>query len=128
MEHPKLPKILAALSDDASLELFKLVAAGNINSYDLKTQMKLTKKQYYSRLHRLVQSGLIRRKDSLYCLTTFGKIFHDSELVVENALDNFWKMKALDSLEVAEDIPADEQKKFVETLIKYEGIKTIISK
>jgi predicted transcriptional regulator len=127
MEHPKMAKILAALSNDASHELFKIVAAGKISTYDLKTQMKLTKKQYYSRLHRLIQSGLIRRKDSLYCLTTFGKIFYDSQIVVENALDNFWKMKAMDSLELAEGIHPDERKELLETLMKNNDVKAILS-
>jgi predicted transcriptional regulator len=127
MEHPKMAKILAALSNDASLELFKLVAAGNINCHDLKSQMKLTKKRYYSRLHRLVQSGLIRRKDSLYCLTTFGKIFYDSQIVVENALNDFWRMKAIDSIELAEGIHPDKRKELLETLIKNNDVKAILS-
>jgi predicted transcriptional regulator len=128
MENPKMAKILAALSDDASLELFKLVAAGNINSHDLKNQMKLTKKQYYSRLYRLIQSGLIRRKDSLYCLTTFGKIFYNSQILVENALNDFWRMKAIDSLELAEGIHPDERKELLETIIKNNEVKAILSK
>ncbi|MFY3741815.1 MAG: putative transcriptional regulator [Candidatus Nitrosomirales archaeon] len=128
MEHPKIAEVLAAISDDASLELFKVVALADINSYDLKGKMKLTRKQYYSRLFRLTRSGLIRRKDNLYSLTTFGKIFYDAETTIENALNNFWRMKAIDSLEIADGIPPEEHQKLIETLIKDQGIKTILSK
>jgi predicted transcriptional regulator len=128
MEHPKIAEVLAAISDDASLELFKVVALADTNSYDLKGKMKLTRKQYYSRLFRLTRSGLIRRKDNLYSLTTFGKIFYDAETTIENALNNFWRMKAIDSLEIADGIPPEEHQKLIETLIKDQGIKTILSK
>ena len=33
-----------------------------------------SKKQYYSRLKRLVDAGLIEKQESLYKLTTFGSL------------------------------------------------------
>jgi predicted transcriptional regulator len=128
MEHPKIADVLAAISDDASLELFKLVAQADISSYDLKNKTKLTRKQYYSRLFRLTRSGLIRRKDNVYSLTTFGKIFYDAVKTIENALNNFWRMRAIDSLEIADGIPPEEHQRLIETLLKDQEIKTILSK
>ena len=128
MEPPKIAEIMSAISDDFSLELFKLVALTNCNSHDLKSKTKLTRKQYYSRLYRLTRCGLIKRRDNMYSLTTFGRILFDAEATVENALSNFWRIKAIDSLEVVDGIPLDEHKRLIETLIKDQGIKSILAK
>lgn len=127
MQPPKMAEVLAAISDDSSLELFKLVAIANCSSYDLKNKMKLTRKQYYSRLYRLTRTGLIRKKDNMYSITTFGKIFYDAQTTVENALNNFWRMKAIDSLEAADGIPLEEHKRLIETLIKDHEIQSILT-
>lgn len=128
MEPPKIAEIMSAISDDPSLELFKLVAQANCNSHDLKSKTKLTRKQYYSRLYRLTRCGLIKRRDNMYSLTTFGRILFDAEATVENALGNFWRIKAIDSLEVVDGIPIEEHKRLIETLIKDQGIKSILAK
>lgn len=128
MEPPKMAEVLAAISDDSSLELFKLVALADSSSHDLKSKTKLTRKQYYSRLSGLTRSGLIRKKENMYSLTTFGRILYDAEMKVENALNNFWRIRAIDSLEVADGIPVEEHKKLIETLINDHEIQSILSR
>lgn len=123
----KMSDVLDAISDDASLELFKLVALTNGPSNVLRSNMKITRKQYYSRLFKLVECGLIKRKDNKYFLTTLGKVMYDAQATIENALNNYWKIRAVDSLEIAEGIPAEEQKKLIETLIQDQGIKSILT-
>jgi predicted transcriptional regulator len=109
--------VLQAVSDDASLELFRLVALTNGTSEVIRSNMKITRKQYYSRLYKLVQCGLIKRKDNRYFLTTLGKVMYDAQGTVENALSNYWKIRAVDSLGIADGIPVEEQKKLIETLM-----------
>jgi predicted transcriptional regulator len=128
MAQPKVAEVLNAISDDSSLELFKLVALANCSSNELKSKTKLTRKQYYSRLYRLTRNGLIRKKDNMYTLTTFGRILYDAEVKVESALNDFWRIRAIDSLEVADGIPAEEQRRLIETLIKDREIQSILSK
>lgn len=128
MNSPKIAEVFAAISDDSSLELFRIVALANSTSHDLRDKTKLTRKQYYSRLHRLTKSGLVRRKDKSYSLTTLGKILFDAETTVEGALENFWRIRAIDSLEASDGMPTEEHKKLIETLINDESIKTILAK
>ncbi len=64
--------VLRTIADDKSLELFATVAAETIDSKNLKNRIKLTRKQYYSRLSRMTRAGLVRRKNGKYILTTFG--------------------------------------------------------
>jgi hypothetical protein len=118
--------VLRSISDDKSLELFRTVASETIDSKNLKNRTKLTRKQYYSRLSRMTRTGLVRKKNGKYILTTFGKIVYESQLTVENALNNYWKLKAIDSLETSNELPKEEQQKLIETLLDNREIKEIL--
>jgi predicted transcriptional regulator len=74
--------VLRTISDDKSMELFKIIAQGSIESESLKSKTKLTRKQYYSRLSRMTKAGLVRKKSGKYLLTAFGKIVYDAEITV----------------------------------------------
>ncbi|HKZ60962.1 MAG TPA: hypothetical protein VJZ68_00915 [Nitrososphaera sp.] len=124
----KISAVLDAISDDASLELFKLVALTNGTSDVLRSRMNITRKQYYSRLYKLIHCGLIKRKDNQYFLTALGRVMYDSQTTIENALSNYWKIKVVDSLGIAEEISLVDQKKLIETLIQDQGIKNILTK
>lgn len=124
----KTSAVLDAISDDASLELFRLVALTNGTSDVLRSNMKLTRKQYYSRLFKLVQCGLIKRTDNKYFLTALGRVMYDAQATIENALNNYWKIKAIDSFKIAKGIPLEEQKRLIETLIQDQEIKNILTK
>jgi predicted transcriptional regulator len=120
--------VLRTIADDKSLELFSTVALETIDSKNLKNKTKLTRKQYYSRLARMTRAGLVKRKNSKYILTTFGKIVYESELTIQNALNNYWKLKAIDSLETANELPKEEQQKLIETLLDNQELKGILVK
>ncbi len=53
-----LGEVIKLISDDKSLLIFKTVflASGDTGE-NLRTQFKLTKKQYYSRMSRLTKAG-----------------------------------------------------------------------
>src|SRR5919197_534392 len=120
--------VLRSIADDKSLELFRTVALETIDSKNLKNRTRLTRKQYYSRLSRMTRTGLVRKKNSKYILTTFGKIVYESQMTVENALNNYWKLKAIDSLETSNELPQEEQRKLIETLLDNQEIKQILVK
>lgn len=127
MRSLKTSIVLNAVSDDASLELFKLVALTNGTSEVLRSRMNITRKQYYSRLCNLVQCGLIKRKDSKYFLTALGRVMYDAQITIENAISDYWKLKAIDSIRITSDIPLVEQKKLIETIIEDPGIKNALT-
>jgi hypothetical protein len=108
------------------MELFSTVALETIDSKNLKSRTKLTRKQYYSRLSRMIKVGLVRRKNGKYILTTFGKIVYESKVTIENALINYWKLKAIDSLETSNEVPKEEQQKLIEALLDNEEIRGIL--
>jgi predicted transcriptional regulator len=120
--------ILRTIADDKSLELFKTIANGTIDSEDLKSKTKLTRKQYYSRLSRMTRAGLVRKKSGKYLLTAFGKIVYDTQATVDLALSSYWKLKAIDSLEMSNELPKEEQQKLIDALLDNQEIKGILVK
>jgi predicted transcriptional regulator len=122
-----LAKVLKSISDDESLELFRSIALKDSDSESLRNRTKMTRKQYYSRMSRLMKAGLIRRKNGKHTLTTFGKVIYDTQITIENAINNYWKLKAIDSLEMSKDLPAEERKKLIDSLIENNGIREILA-
>ncbi|MER3408383.1 MAG: hypothetical protein C4292_06620 [Nitrososphaera sp.] len=120
--------ILRTISDDKSMDLFRTIASGSIDSESLKGKTKLTRKQYYSRLSRMTKAGLVRKKSGKYTLTAFGKVVYDSQATVDSALSNFWKLKAIDSLEMSNELPKEEQQKLIDTLLDNKELKGILVK
>jgi len=120
--------VFRTIADDKSLDLFRTIAQGVIDSETLKNKTKLTRKQYYSRLARMTKAGLVRKKSGKYLLTAFGKVVHDSQLTVENALTSYWKLRAIDSLETSNELPKEEQQKLIDALLDDQEIKGILVK
>ncbi|MEO9320082.1 MAG: hypothetical protein ABI361_05360 [Nitrososphaera sp.] len=120
--------ILESISDEGSLELFRLIAREAGDSESLRSKIKLTRKQYYSRLFKLTQSGLVKRKENQYVLTALGRVVHDCEETISTGLANYWKIKAIDSIDIADGTPNEEQRKLLELLIKDQDLKKILSK
>jgi hypothetical protein len=121
-------KIFESLSDEQSVKLFTTIAAQGIYSTELRTQVVLTRKQYYSRISRMIKVGLIKRRSGKLVMTAFGKIVWESQKIVEAANKNQWKLKVLDSIDVSEELPKDERRKLLDNLIENRYMREILSK
>jgi hypothetical protein len=122
------PSVVRVIAEEKSWRLFRSIAQGTFDSKSLKSNSKLTRKQYYSRLSRMTRSKLVTRRNGGYRLTTFGKIVYEFQLLLENALENQWKLKAIDSLELSKDLPEEERQKLIDTLIEDQSLKQILIK
>jgi predicted transcriptional regulator len=118
--------ILAAISDKQSLELFRYIAVTNGDSESLRAKLNLTRKQYYSRLSRMTKAGLVKRKNGKHSLTAFGKVVYDAQTTIEKAVNNYWKLKAVDSLEMSDELPREERAKLIDNLLDNKDIKEIL--
>lgn len=117
--------ILNALSDDKALDIFKIIAVSNCDSNILITKTKLTLKQYYPKMDRLIKAGLVRKKDRNYGLTSFGKVFYNLYITAETALSSYWKLKAIDSFD---SLSKEEYHRSIDGLIDNYSIKRILTK
>jgi len=121
--------ILRAISYDKSLVLFNTVALEAGNSDILKARLELTRKQYYSRMSDLIDTGLIIRKNGKYFLTSFGKVVYEAQMIIGKGIQNYWKLKAIDSIESPPNsprLPAEEYNRFIDTLVDCNDIKDIL--
>jgi DNA-binding HxlR family transcriptional regulator len=124
-----LATVIKLLSEDKSLLIFKTIfLTSGDSSENLRTQLKLTKKQYYSRISRLTKAGLVNRQKGRYFVTAFGRVIYDAQRLLGSALKNYWKLKAIDSLGVANDdmVPKEERMKIIDLMIGNPQIKEIL--
>ena len=90
--------------------------------------MKLTRRQFYSRISRLIKNGLVKRQKGKYFVTAFGRVIYDAQKLLGNALKNYWKLNAIESLGVSQEggIPEAERTKIIDQMIGNQQIKEIL--
>jgi hypothetical protein len=124
-----LGNLMNLISDNKSLLIFRTIyLASGDSGENLRTQLKLTKKQYYSRISRLTKAGLVKRQKGRYFVTAFGRVIYDAQRLLGSAVKNYWKLKAIDSLIIANDnkIPMEERTKIIDLMIGNPQIKEIL--
>jgi hypothetical protein len=129
MKSEYLADFIKLISDDKSLLILNTIFLASGDSSDiLIKQLKLTRKQYYSRITRLVK-GRVKRQKGRYFLTSFGVVIYDAQRLLGNAVKNYWKLKAIDSFGVAnkeDSMPKEERNKIIEQMISNQQIKEIL--
>jgi len=91
MKSECLADFIKLISDDQSLLILNSIFLASGDSSDiLIKQLKLTRKQYYSRITRLVKAGLVKREKGRYFLTSFGMVIYDAQRLLGNAVKNYW--------------------------------------
>ena len=123
-------KILRIIADEKSMVLFRTIfLSSGFDSENLQDKTKLSRKEYYTRLAGMIKAGLVMKTDGRYALTAFGNVIYNSQMMVENGITNFWRLKAIDSLSTSKELPKEEQQKVVDKLLlKNQEIKEIIGK
>ena len=87
-------EVFAIPADKQSVEILNTASKG-LRSYSEGIENQ-TKKQYYVRLKRLVDNGLIEKRQSIYKLTSFGSIVYDNHLkTMDKIISNYWQIKEL---------------------------------
>ena len=74
--------------------------------------------------------GLIKRNNGKYFLTLLGKVVYDTQMIIGKALTYYWKLKAIESVEMSSniEIPKEELTQLINTLIDNHFIKDILLK
>jgi hypothetical protein len=129
---PSITDLFKKISDDKSLTLFNSIAVSNGDKYIPIKEMNLTTKQYYSRVSGLLNTGLIKRHKGKYSLTLLGKVVYDAQMLIGKALTYYWKLKAIESIEMSASgssgLPNGELAQLVDVLIDNHKVKDILVK
>jgi predicted transcriptional regulator len=119
-------EILDAICDLKSLRLFEAIYVKGLDSEDLSVQLKLSRKEFYSRMSRLIKLGMVKRKNKKHFLTAFGKIVYDGHMTIKKAAENDYKLRAIDSMDLSSDITKYERNKMIDSLLDDKKIKEIL--
>ena len=123
-----IERVFSALSDNKSLLLFNVIGtmsspttddAGQPTGEILISRMNMTRRQYYTRINQLRDAGLITKKRTRFILTSLGRVVYETHRTIGVAIQNRWKLQAIDSLEnsiVAHRMPAEERYKVMNVL------------
>src|SRR5436309_64950 len=116
--------ILETIHDFKTSNLFKTIASIQSSSDILISELKLTRKEYYTRISRLAKAGLVKREKGKYLLTAFGRVVYsarlDLETKIESAIKDYWKLKAIDLMNISS---TEESECIISTLIDNQEIK-----
>src|SRR4029079_2736856 len=117
--------IFAILGDKQSVEILDAAFTGFLSSNGIPNQ---TKKQYYVRLKRLVDIGLIEKQHRFYKLTSFGSIVYENHLkAMDKIIPNYWQIKSFDILKSRNDFPVEQKEKIINEYVETTGLKGVIN-
>jgi hypothetical protein len=123
-----IASIFKSLSNDHALSLLRTIAVERREPDVLRADLKLTSKQYYSRISALTKSNLVQKKGGMLSLTSFGKLVYESQITIEKGLEDLSKLKVIDSLGASSGLSNEERDNIVNILIQNREIKTILEK
>lgn len=123
-------EILKMVTNENTLKILNQIIDYNNNNDNYKdgntlsiTKIGLTRKQFYTKLNELITRGIIKKEKGKYYLTTFGKIVYDLTFEYKRKLDSViedcWKFKALDLLDISDEFTNDEKRKIMEQLFNH---------
>src|SRR6476646_6882128 len=117
--------IFAILGDKQSVEILDAAFTGFLSSNGIPNQ---SKKQYYVRLKRLVDIGLIEKQHRTYKLTSFGSIVYENHVkTMYNIIHNYWQIKSFDILKNRNDFPVEQKEQIINEYIDTTGLKDVIN-
>jgi hypothetical protein len=123
-----IASIFKALSNEHGLSLLRAIAVERREPDVLRADLKLTSKQYYSRISALTKSNLVQKKGGMLTLTSFGKLVYESHKTIEKGLEDLSKLKVIDSLESSSGLSKEERDNIINILLQNREIKTVLEK
>jgi predicted transcriptional regulator len=120
-------QVFATLADRHSINIVKMAYLG-LKGSSMSYKGNISKKQFYARLKRLRDIGIIEKRNSVYRTTTLGSLIYNGQIkALENILANYWNLKAVDVLKSRQDFPLPEKEKLIEEMIQNTSLKGIVN-
>jgi predicted transcriptional regulator len=121
--------ILETIYDLKTSNIFRTIASRQSSSDILISELKLTRKEYYTRISCLAKAGLVKREKGKYLITAFGRVIYgaylDLETKIESAIKDYWKLKAIDLMNISS---MEENESIISALIDNQEIKNVLLK
>lgn len=122
-----MEQIFSILADRHSVNILKMAYSG-FKASGTSYAGSLSKKQFYVRLKRLRDSGLVEKRSCMYRATTFGSLLYNGHIkTLEEILTNYWNLKAVDLLKSRQDFPLQQKEKVIDEIIKSTSLRSIVN-
>jgi DNA-binding HxlR family transcriptional regulator len=118
MERHSVVGVLEAIADSKSLEIFRDIAKGTVESEILKKKEGISKKQFYRRTRQMLNTGIIKRVKGKFSLTNFGVVIYHAQLVMEKGVNSFWTGQ----------LGENERMKLIKRILDDDAIENILVK
>ncbi|MFL6430730.1 MAG: hypothetical protein ACJ71X_04630 [Nitrososphaeraceae archaeon] len=120
-------EIFSILSDRISSNILKSAYSG-LRASSTNYIGNISKKQFYVRLKRLREAGLIEKREAFYRTTTLGSLIYNGHIkTLEDTLLNFWQLKAIDLLKARKDFPLHQKETVVDEIVRGSNLKDIVN-
>ncbi|WP_415280616.1 hypothetical protein [Candidatus Nitrososphaera sp. FF02] len=120
-------RVFSILADRHSVNILKMAYSG-FKASSTSYVGNLSKKQFYVRLKRLRDSGLIEKRDGLYITTTFGSLICNGHVkTMEEMLASYWSLKAVDVLKARQDFPLQQKESVIGEIIQSSTLKGMVN-
>jgi len=120
-------QVFSLLADRHSSNILKTAFSG-MRASSTNYIGNLSKKQFYVRLKRLCDAGLIEKRGSFYRTTTFGSLVFNSQVkTMEETISSYWQLKSIDVLRARTDFPTEEKETIVNEILGNTELKNILN-
>ena len=119
--------LLGVLSDKGTLEIFNFIANNtNVRSQTLRDKYGFSVKQFYSRIEKLLEYGLVKRKVKVYTLSSFGTVVYQNKLKMDAAIKEYHSLKMVDSIIAIDELSPDVREKIISKIVTDNDVKTAL--
>lgn len=121
-----LVDILSLIAERKCSVIFRTIGELDVPTELQITKLNMTRKQFYSRISQLLRNDLIRKTHGKYELTLFGKVVFAIENKIQHSIDNYWKLKAIETLD--ENLPELEKTSLINSIVDDPLIRDLLDR
>lgn len=111
-------EILSSLANIDSLKIFLACHEGIESSTRTIEEIGLTQKRYYTWLKRLIDAGLVEKRENAYAQTMLGKFCHRLGTALSNAVERRDQLELADKLMKADTFSTKDKEEILHTISK----------
>jgi predicted transcriptional regulator len=120
-------QVLHVISDQTSMDIISAISNNVTNSGNLMHVLDISYKRYYDRNSRLLNIGLISRKNGQISLTSFGQLIYKAQLKIATAFTHSSELRMIDAIKSHSGMSDDEQKRIIDKLLDDAELKDLIT-
>ena len=77
-------------------------------------------------MRQLLKAGLVQRIKGRFSFTCLGAFEYHAQLVIETGVNNYWKLKAIDSIQASGEIVEQERLIIIKTILDNNTVQNIL--